>query len=57
LTPVRYVLEQVAAEAVDEGRDQRQPAARGDGGDGLDNDALLFRVEVEAMGWCAMRAR
>ena len=37
-------------QAVDEGRDQRQPAAVISAATDCDNDALLFQVEVEGDG-------
>ena len=47
---VCHLLEPHAPEAVDEGRDQRQPAAVVSAATDCDNDTLLFRVEVEGDG-------
>ena len=44
------ILEPDPAEALDEGRNQRKPAARGVGGDRLRPGYVLFRVVVEGDG-------
>jgi hypothetical protein len=56
-TGICDLLEPHAPEAVDEGRDQRQPAARDFGRDRLRQRRAAFAWRWKATAWCATRAR